>query len=146
MNGEIGLQNILVLNGTYNAHVSGRVYYNAVDQSATLPLAVVQEDSIDTNQTQDGVSTLNFNYVFVTHMASTKKKASQMAIDARTAVERNSGSYNSVIVESARFQTQRSGTEQLVDRKVFTVEQLYMLMIRPIQTGSFDYFLDFFIE
>lgn len=144
MNADLAVRNILATNSTYNAHVSGRIYYNQADQAQLVPIAIIKEDSLDLNDTQSGVSTLNFNWVYVTHMAETKKKVCQMALDGRTALDRNSAGYqNDVIVESVQYQTQRSTSALLVDKKIFVVEQLYKVIVRVVRGSGFDYFLNF---
>lgn len=135
MSGELAVQNILSTNATYNAHVGGssaaaKIFYDEADQTNALPFAIVFADSVDPNDTKDGVSTLDFDSIYVTHFAATKKKCNQMAVDGRTALDRVSGTYNGVNVESIRFVTQRSGSEFLVDKKVCTVEQLYQVMTK----------------
>lgn len=136
MNGELAVKYLLDNNGAYNAHVGGssavaRIFYDEAEQTQQLPFCIVSGNDIQPNDTKDGVSTLDFDTVYVTHFAGTKKKVAQMAQDGRTALDRQSGSnLNGINVESIRFITQRSGSEYLLDKKVFTIEQLYQVMTK----------------
>jgi hypothetical protein len=134
MSGELAVFNILSTNTTFNSNVGGatsyRIFYDEADQTTVLPFTIVSADSIQPNDTKDGVSTLDFDLINVTHFADTKKKANKMAVDSRGALDRITGTYNAINVESIQFQTQRSGSEYLVDKKVYTVEQLYQVMTK----------------
>jgi hypothetical protein len=128
MKGEIAIQNILVNDSTYNGIVSGRIFYNEIEQTSVTPLCVLKVDTIDPNDTQDGASTLDFDFIYVTHFAPTYKQCADMALAARTALERKSGTFGGVTISSVQFRTQRSDSEFLVDKKVFTLEQYYKIM------------------
>ena len=126
------IMNILQNDAGYSAIVgsgtSAKIYYDEVMQTEQLPFAVIQTDSIQPNDTKSGSSTLDEDFVYVTHFAATKKQVSDMSLAARTALDRNIGTFNSIIIKGLQFKTQRSDTERLVDKKVFTEEQLYKIM------------------
>lgn len=135
MNGQLAVHKLLSANSGYYANVGGsetlaRVFYDEADQTQAIPFAIVTGEGTTPNDTKDGVSTLDFDLVYVTHFAETQKKAAAMASTGRTALDRISGTYNGVIVESIQFKTQRSGSERLVDKKVHTIEQLYQVMTK----------------
>ncbi len=132
MNGKYAMMNILQNDSTFNAIVgsgtSARIFYNEVDQTTELPFSIIKEDSIEPRDTKSGVSTLDDDFVYITHFSATEKQCGAMALAARNALDRITGTYNSVVVKGNQFQTQRSDTEELVNKKVITIEQLYKIM------------------
>ncbi len=132
MNAQIAIMNILQNDATFSAIVgsgtSAKIYYDEIMQTQQLPFSVIQTDSIDPHDTKDGVSTLDEDFVYVTHFAGTKKQVSDMSLAARAALDRTTGTKNGIIIKGIQFKTQRSDTERLVDKKVFTEEQLYKIM------------------
>jgi len=132
MNAHLAVQGILAADSGYiSAAGSGaRVFYDEVDQKTQLPFSIVMLDDSNPNDTKDGVSTLDFDMVYVTHFGETMKTTAALASAARTALDRKSGTYNTVVVESIQYQSQRTGSEQLVDKKTHTIEQLYQVMTK----------------
>lgn len=132
MSGELAVQSILTADATFKGLAGSgvRVFYDEVDQTTALPFSIVSCDNIKPNDTQTGVSTLDFDSIYVTHFHSTKKALNALAVAARNALDRVSGTYNGVIVESIQFVTQKSGSEYLVDKKTFTIEQQYQVMTK----------------
>lgn len=132
MNGQLAIMNILQNDGPYSAIVgsgtSAKIYYDEAMETQTLPFAIIQTDSIEPNDTKSGASTLDQDMVYVTHFAATKKQVTAMSVAARTALERKNGTFGGVITIGLQFRTQRSDTERLIDKKVFTEEQLYQVM------------------
>lgn len=132
MNGNLAVQNILANDADYKALVGGataRVYYDEADQTDQLPFAIVKLDSIEPTDDKDGVSTLDHDFVYVTHFAATMKAAAQLATEARGALDRvTAGTYNGIAVQSIQFLNQRSGSELLVDKKTKTMEQQYKVI------------------
>jgi len=135
MSGELALYDRLANDAAYNAHVGGsaaaaRIFYDEVDQAALYPNTTIRLESIDPNDTKSGASTFDFDMVQIYHSAETKKKSSDMAINARTVLDRlAAGTYNGVQVESCQFVDQHTFTERIVDKKIFTTEQIYKVII-----------------
>ena len=132
MNGKYAMMQILQADSTFGAIVGtgsdAKIYYNEVDQTAELPLSIIKEDSIEPRDTKSGVSTLDDDYVYITHFSKTEKQCGAMALAARNALDRMPGTYNSIVVKGIQFITQRSDTEELVNKKAITIEQLYKIM------------------
>lgn len=147
MNGDVAFQALLAADTTYQTHVGSatpKIFYDEADQNTQLPFAIVSLDSVEASDTDTGVSTLDFDHVTITHFAETKLKVAEMAFDCRNAVDRKAGKYNDIIIESVQFETQRSGSEYLVDKRVFTIEQSFQVMTQAQR--YFDYYFDFQFE
>jgi len=132
MNGQLAIMNILQNDSAYSAIVgagnNAKIYYDEAMETQTLPFAIIQTDSIIPNDTKSGASTLDQDMVYVTHFAAKKKDVIAMSLAARTALERKNGTFGGIVTIGLQFKTQRSDTERLIDKKVFTEEQLYQVM------------------
>jgi hypothetical protein len=133
MNGHLAIHKLLSETAGYNALVGGtealaKIFYDEADATTALDFCIVKLEDIDPTDNKDGVSSLDFDFVFVTHFSSTAKKCAALALAGRTACDRQSGTKNGVVVTSVQFQSQRSGTESLVDKKVHTIEQVYKVL------------------
>jgi len=133
MDGEVATHAILSNDASFGAIVgvgsAAKIFYDEAKQTETLPLTIVSLDGIDPCDNKDGPSTLDFDWVYVYHYASTKKQVNEMARAARTALDRKSGTFLSVITQSVEFITQRSSSEYIDDKPRFCMEQLYKLTI-----------------
>ncbi len=136
MNAELAAYHILANNATFNAHVGGsaaasRIYYDIAPQTAALPYTIVREASIDPNDTKSGSSDFDFDMIEVRHFAAGRNKVSEMARDARLALDRVSeGTYNTIEVVSASFETQFSDVEEMEDSVQHVKEQVYKFITR----------------
>lgn len=132
MNAEIGIMEILKNDSSVTALVdsgsSSRIYYDEAMEGQQLPFIILQVDEIQPNDTKSGISTLDEDFVYVTTFAGTKKDAKILATAARAALDRTTGTKNGIQIIGLQFRTQRSDTDRLVDKKVFTIEQLYKVM------------------
>lgn len=132
MNAQFAMMNILQNDAGYSSIVgsgtSAKIFYDEAIQTQPTPFAIIQNDSIEPRDTKSGVSTLDDDFVYITHFASTKTQAAAMALAARTALDRATGTFDNIVVKGFQFKTQRSDTERLIDKKVFTEEQLYKIM------------------
>jgi hypothetical protein len=131
MNGHLAVQNILASDTAYKALVGGttaRIYYDQAVETAVLPFAIVRLDGSDPTDDKDGPSTMDHDFVYVTHFAALATDAAAMAEAGRDALDRQSGTYHGVVVQSVQFLTQRSDSEFLVDKKVRTIEQMYKII------------------
>lgn len=127
MSGELAVQGILIADSPFMA-VCTDVFYDELMQTYAVPLALVSLLSIEPSDFKDAPSDFDFDRVTVYHMAATKVQSNQLARLARTALERKSGSYNGVAVNSIKFIDQSSFTEQLTNKKVYTTEQIYQVI------------------
>lgn len=134
MNAELAVVDILQNDSDYSAIVSDRVFYDEADQGEVLPFSIVRAEDTQPSDDKDGVSTMDHDFIYVTHFAgesetaAAKETVADMASKARTALDRTSGTYNGILVQSIQFLTQRSGTELLVDKKTLTIEQQYKII------------------
>lgn len=132
MNGQLAIMDILKNDNAFSAIVgagaSAKIYYDEAMETQTLPFTIIKTDSINPNDTKDGASTLDQDMVYITHFAATKIIVQQMSVAARTALERKNGTFGGIITKGLQFKTQRSDTERLIDKKVFTEEQYYQIM------------------
>lgn len=132
MKAEVAVMNILQNNSTYNSIVgsgsNAKIYYDEAEQTQQLPFAIIKADSGEFHDTHTSVSTFDEDFIYVTHFASTKKQVLDMAVAARNALEKVTGTYNSVVVLGIQFRNRQSDTERLVDKKVFTEEQLFKII------------------
>lgn len=143
MNADVALRGVLVADTIFATH-GNKVYYDEADQGAVLPFSILSLDSVEATDTDTGISTLDMDHVYLTHFADSKTEVAEMAKDARNAVDRKFGKYNDIVIESVQFETQRSQSEYLVDKRVFTIEQRYQVMTQ--EQHFFDYYLDFQFE
>lgn len=136
MNAELAIHKILSADSTFNAHVGGseaaaKIYYDIAPQTAKLPYTILREISVDPNDTKDGRSDFDFGYVEVQHYAADRLKASNMARDARQALDRaNAGTYNTIVVVSIAFETQNSDAEEIENNIQHVKEQTYKVITR----------------
>ncbi len=132
MNAEVGIMEILSNDVSYSALVgsgnSAKIYYDEAMETTQLPFAIIQVDEIQPNDTKSGVSKIDEDFIYVTHFAEKKTTVLSMAQAARTALDRTTGTKNGIVIVGFQFRTQRSDSERLVDKKVFTIEQLYKVM------------------
>ena len=134
MNAEQAIYHILANDSTYNAIVGGsaaasRIFYDEVDQTKAYPNTMITAESTDTTDTKDN-SDFDHDVVQVFHSAEIKLTASQMATAARNALQAAGGTaYNGITVSEVRLMDQDSFTERVVNKKIFTVEQLYKVTV-----------------
>ena len=132
MNGQLAIMSILQNDATFGAIVgigsSAKIYYDEAMQTVTTPFAIIKTDGITPNDTKSGASTLDFDLVYITHFAATKKQVTDMSLAARNALDRTTGTKGGIIVIGLQFKDLRSDTERLIDKKVFTEEQLFQIM------------------
>ena len=80
---------------------------------------------------QPTISDFDFDMIEVRHFAAGRNKVSEMARDARLALDRVSeGTYNTIEVVSASFETQFSDVEEMEDSVQHVKEQVYKFITR----------------
>lgn len=133
MSGEKVIVYVLANNGTYNAHVGGssapaRIYEDETEQGSAFPNTMVRGETIDPTDTKQN-SNFDHDLIQVFHSADTKTKSRQMSIDARTALEAAGGTINGIVVSEIRLVDGHSFTENIENKKIFTIEQIYRVTI-----------------
>ena len=100
----LAIYNILANDSDVAAIVSTRIYPNVAKQSTTFPFLVYQTTGIDPNDTKDGVSTVDGNSFEVLCFADTYTEAVDLAQKVRVALDRKSGTYNTIEVQSIQYE------------------------------------------
>lgn len=110
------------------ALVDARIYPDMATQKAAYPFIVYSVTATRPTDTKDGSSVLDEVSVSVMCYASTYTASQDIAEQVRTALDRTTGTYSGVAVDSIRFDDQRSA-EMEIDKHVFITEQAYTARI-----------------
>lgn len=146
MNGQLAIMGILKSDPNYTGFVgignSAKIFYDEAMETQQLPFCIIKTNNVKPIDTKDGGATVDDDFVYVTHFAATKKQVIQMSIAARVALDRVTGTLGNIRVIGNQYLDEISDTERLIDKKVFTQEQLYKIMTtNPIyienEDGSF---------
>ena len=97
------IYNILSNTANVSAIVSTRIYPNVAKQGSAFPFIVYQTTNVTPNDTKDGVSTVDGNGLDVLCFADTYSVAVDLAQKVRIALDRKTGTYNTVEVQSIQF-------------------------------------------
>jgi len=100
----LAIYNILINDTDVEALVSGRVFPNVTKTGTTFPFIIYDISGDSPGDTKDGVSTLDSVSVMVSGYSKTYSEASDLALAIRTALDRLSGTYNGIIIQSIQFQ------------------------------------------
>lgn len=106
------------------AITSTRIYPDMATQDATYPFIVYSVTDTAPTDIKDGVSPLDVVSVSVMMYAESYAVALDLSEKVRAALDRMTGIYNGVNVQSAKFNGQSSGNMHL-DKHIFVVEQEY---------------------
>lgn len=106
------------------AITSTRIYPEMATQDATYPFIVYSVTDTAPTDIKDGVSPLDVVSVSVMMYAESYAVVLDLAEKVRTALDRMSGIYDGVNIQSAKFAGQSSGDMHL-DKHIFVVEQEY---------------------
>ena len=104
--------------------VSTRIFPESATQDATYPFIVYSVTDTAPTDIKDGVSPLDVVSVALMIYAESYAVAIDIADQVRTALDRMSGTYDGVNVQSCKFSGQSSGDMQL-DKQIFVVEKEY---------------------
>jgi len=133
MDGELATHAILsadtAVGAIVGAGTSASIFYDEAKQTTPMPLIIVSLFGIDPSDNKDGASDLDFDWVYVYCYAESKKQCNDLARAARNALDRKSGTYLSVVVQSIEFITQNSGSEFIGNEPRWFIEQQYKLTI-----------------
>lgn len=106
------------------AITSTRIYPDMATQDATYPFIVYSVADTAPTDIKDGVSPLDVVSVSVMMYAESYAVALDLSEKVRAALDRMTGIYDGVNVQSAKFNGQSSGNMHL-DKHIFVVEQEY---------------------
>ena len=117
---------LLSANATVLAAVSTRIFPDVATQDAAYPFIVYTIAATDPTDTKEGPSTLDTVTAVVTTFATSYTSAVDISAAARTALDRKTGTYEGVSIQSVRFADQRS-LEMEWDKHVYMIEQVYAI-------------------
>ena len=99
----IAIYGILSADSDVTDDVSTRIFPNVAPPKTTFPFIVYDVTSDEPTDYKQGVSSLDTNSVMVSVYAETYTKAADVATNVRTALDRTSGTYSVVVVQSIKF-------------------------------------------
>ena len=103
MNAGKAVYGILSANSGVTDLVGTRIFPEIAEQEAATPFIIFQLQSVAPEDTHDGPSKLDeVRFEFLCY-ADTYEKAAEVAVKVRAALDRVSGTYNGVNVESVQF-------------------------------------------
>ena len=102
---EVGkaIYNILVNDSDVNALVNGRILPNVARTTTAFPFIIYQVTGQNPEQDKDGPSTLDTDSVMVSIYSGTYAEATNLSNKVRIALERTSGTFNGVEVQSIKY-------------------------------------------
>ena len=100
----LAIYNILRNDSGVEALVVDRIYPNVTKTRTAFPFIIYDVSADSPGDTKDGVSTLDSVSVMVSGYSKTYTQASDLAAAIRTALDRVSGTYNTIVVQSIQFQ------------------------------------------
>jgi phytoene dehydrogenase-like protein len=106
------------------ALVSTRVYPDYAPQNATYPFVVYRLTNNLPSDTKEGPSVLDTAQVTVEAYAATYDAAINVAENVRTALDRYSGTIESIVIDSIRFSNSQS-FDMNFDEHIYVIEQTY---------------------
>ena len=100
----LAIYDILINNSDVEALVELRVYPNVTKTKTIFPFIIYDVSGDSPGDTKDGVSTLDTVSVMVSGYSKTYSEASNLALAIRTALDRVSGTYNTIVIQSIQFE------------------------------------------
>lgn len=140
MAAELAIIDILRNDATVGALVGGtgtsaRVYPYEMPQKANYPAIIVSLEDIEPNDTKDGVSTLDVEFIRIECMDTKFKKTSDSSGSyhigeaARTALDRTSGTFSSVVIQSIRFDGSDPYTTEINNKVIYVNELTFKVRV-----------------
>ena len=80
-----------------------RIFPNVAKNGTTFPFIIYDIESESPTQDKDGVSTLDEDFVMVSCYCKTYSEASDLARKIRTALDRKTGTYADVEIQSIQY-------------------------------------------
>ncbi|MCB0587022.1 MAG: DUF3168 domain-containing protein [Phaeodactylibacter sp.] len=123
------IYDILSSDGTVSGEVSTRIYPDTVPQNASFPYITYSVINTLPTDDKDGGSRLDVVGVQVDIYSRDYSEAQTIAAGCRAALDRYSGTNNSVKVDKIKFSNESSGNYQQ-DLGVFWVSQDYDIRVK----------------
>jgi len=130
--------NILTTDLVVAASIGTRCYPNInYARSNSFPYIVYSHaaDDPQSGETKNGVSTLNTALINIAIYSSYALNCETLAEDVRQALDRKSGTYNTIVVQSVQYTNQSNQFEfegRETDDGIFVVSQNYKIRYEPI--------------
>ncbi len=99
----LAIYNILANNAPVAALVGTRIFPNVTKVGTTFPFIIYDVESETPTDYKQGVSSLDTDIVTVSAYSTTYTEASDLALKIRTALDRVSGTYGGVEVQSIKY-------------------------------------------
>ena len=128
MRGGPALYGILSANAAVSAIASNRIFPEIAAQGAELPLVVYRFSNLVPSDTKSGVSTLDSESYVIVAIATSYTVSTDLSDKIRTALDRYSGTVNSVEVQSIEFTGYDSDYD--ADNAVYTTVTEFTLRIK----------------
>lgn len=103
MESGLAIYNILANDSPVSAIVGTRIFPNVAQQTTSFPFIIYDVQSENPTDYKQGVSTLDTDTVMVSCYCKTYSEASDLAKKIRTALDRVSGTYNGVVIQSIKY-------------------------------------------
>jgi len=129
MAADIAVIDILLNDANVSGEVSTRVYPLERPQKTTLPAIMVRLNDVEPNDTKDGVSTLDVEYVGVFIYGATYSSVYTLSGYVRTALDRYSGTNKTVVVQSSQFYDSSTYVDEIDNNTIYVQEDEYKLRI-----------------
>ena len=100
----LAIYDILTNDSAVVAIAEQRVYPNVTKTKTIFPFIIYDISGDSPGDTKDGVSTLDSVSVMVSGYSKTYTEASDLAAAIRTALDRVSGTYNTIAIQSIQFE------------------------------------------
>jgi len=103
MESGLAIYNILANDTPVSAIVGTRIFPNVAKQTTSFPFIIYDVQSENPTDYKQGVSSLDTDNVMVSCYCKTYSQASDLAKKIRTALDRVSGTYNGVVIQSIKY-------------------------------------------
>jgi hypothetical protein len=108
--------------------VGTRIFPDMATQKAAYPFVVYSVEATEPSDTKDGVSGLDIVEVAIMSYANSYEAVNLIAAVVRSTLDRATGAYAGVNVQSIRFTDQRSSRMDW-DKHIYIIEQAYSVRI-----------------
>ena len=122
------IYDILSSDGTVSGYVATRIYPDTVPQNADFPYIAYSVISTLPTNAKDGVSRMDLTGVQIDIYSRDYSDTQAIAVAARAALDRYSGTNNTVIINSAVFANQSGGAYE-PEIGVYWISQDYNIRV-----------------
>jgi hypothetical protein len=103
MKSGLAIYNILSTDSDVFSMVVRRIFPNVAKNGTIFPFIIYDVESESPTQDKDGVSTLDEDFVMVSCYCKTYSEASDLAQKIRTALDRKTGTFGGVKIQSIQY-------------------------------------------